>query len=311
MTSSLAIVIPAYKPDFLDQTLSSLAKQTDKRFSVYIGNDASPFDLDSIVLKYQSEFPIKYYVFPNNIGGGDLVAHWRRCIQLVGDEHWICVFSDDDIMQPKVIESFYRSSIPNNIDVVHFDIDLIDEQDCVIQRCPGFPRLLDDASFFDALFRRKIVARMPEFFFRRSFLERKGLVKFDLAWRSDTATVLWAAQSGGIFTLSEGDNCKILWRASSKNISGKEILKTRKNRASVDFFNWVHAQGLRIKMTKFYLLKTIVFSLEYENIYYFLRDSFYALRKLHYAENNRMILLLLLLLCLYRIPYHWMEIHRK
>lgn len=55
MTSSLAIVISAYKPDFLDQTLSSLAKQTDKRFSVYIGNDASPFNLDSMVLKYQFE----------------------------------------------------------------------------------------------------------------------------------------------------------------------------------------------------------------------------------------------------------------
>lgn len=38
----LSIVIPYYKITFFDQTLKSLATQTDKRFKVYIGDDASP-----------------------------------------------------------------------------------------------------------------------------------------------------------------------------------------------------------------------------------------------------------------------------
>jgi hypothetical protein len=37
----LAIVIPYYKIRFFEATLQSVAIQTDKRFKVYIGNDAS------------------------------------------------------------------------------------------------------------------------------------------------------------------------------------------------------------------------------------------------------------------------------
>ena len=38
----LAIVIPYFKLTFFEATLQSLANQTDKRFKVYIGDDASP-----------------------------------------------------------------------------------------------------------------------------------------------------------------------------------------------------------------------------------------------------------------------------
>lgn len=41
----LAIVIPYYKITFFEDTLESLAHQTDKRFKVYIGDDASPKNL--------------------------------------------------------------------------------------------------------------------------------------------------------------------------------------------------------------------------------------------------------------------------
>lgn len=37
----LAIIIPYYKFTFFEATLQSLANQTDQRFKVYIGDDAS------------------------------------------------------------------------------------------------------------------------------------------------------------------------------------------------------------------------------------------------------------------------------
>lgn len=304
----LAIVIPAYKADFLDETLSSLALQTSKEFTVYIGNDASPYDLDSIVEKYRKDFPLKYHTFHDNLGGKDLVAQWERCVQLCGTEEWICIFSDDDIMQTGVIESFHNMVIPDNCDIVHFNIEIINEQGDVIRRCPEFPTILDDASFFDLLFRRKIDARMPEFIFRRSFLAGgRSLVNFDLAWRSDTATVLAAARKGGIITIS-GLNSKVLWRASFENISGRGELKRKKNKSNIAFFNWLSEWGVPIKMSRFYLLKTIVFSLEYDGPFHFFRDGLCAIRKMRYAKGYRGITILFLL---YRIPYHWMEIHRN
>ena len=75
---------------------------------MYIGDDCSPGNLYSIVEKYENRIPIVYKHFDENLGGKDLVAQWERCIDLVGDEEWIWLFSDDDIMDPTCVENFYR-----------------------------------------------------------------------------------------------------------------------------------------------------------------------------------------------------------
>ena len=46
----LAIIIPAYKQRFLRETLDSIAKQNNHDFTVYIGDDASPYQLDTCLL---------------------------------------------------------------------------------------------------------------------------------------------------------------------------------------------------------------------------------------------------------------------
>ena len=78
----MAIIIPAYKASFLRQTLESVAAQTCRDFRVYIGDDKSPEDLQTIVRAYADKMPIVYRRFDENLGGTDLVAHWERCIRL-------------------------------------------------------------------------------------------------------------------------------------------------------------------------------------------------------------------------------------
>ena len=68
MDTNLAIVIPAYKAEFLSGTLSSLANQTDKRFNVYIGDDCSPANLENIVAPFLDKMSINYRRFPHNAG---------------------------------------------------------------------------------------------------------------------------------------------------------------------------------------------------------------------------------------------------
>jgi glycosyltransferase involved in cell wall biosynthesis len=58
----IAINIPYYKIDFFEATLSSIANQTDKRFTVYIGNDSSNQDPSSLLEKYVNKFS---YVYQN------------------------------------------------------------------------------------------------------------------------------------------------------------------------------------------------------------------------------------------------------
>ena len=57
----LAIIIPAYKPRFLQETLDSIAKQNNHEFTVYIGDDASPYPLETIVDRYKNKFDIIHW----------------------------------------------------------------------------------------------------------------------------------------------------------------------------------------------------------------------------------------------------------
>ena len=72
----LAIVIPYYKINFFEKTLSSLAQQTDQRFQVYIGDDESPVPPTELLEKYQGKFSFTYKRFKDNLGSVSLVKQW-------------------------------------------------------------------------------------------------------------------------------------------------------------------------------------------------------------------------------------------
>jgi glycosyltransferase involved in cell wall biosynthesis len=57
----LAIVIPVFKSSFFGACLESIWNQTDGRFSVYVGNDASnDTEIDRIIEKYKDKINITY-----------------------------------------------------------------------------------------------------------------------------------------------------------------------------------------------------------------------------------------------------------
>ena len=93
--NKLAIVIPAFKIRFLSQTLDSIARQSCKDFTLYIGDDNSPDDIYSVVREYEDVIDIVYKKFPENLGSKDLLSHWERCIDMAL-EPYIFFFSDDD-----------------------------------------------------------------------------------------------------------------------------------------------------------------------------------------------------------------------
>ena len=65
----LAIIIPFYKLTYFEETLQSLANQTDKRFKVYIGDDSSPENPLDLLGKFKEKFDFVYYKFDKNVGG--------------------------------------------------------------------------------------------------------------------------------------------------------------------------------------------------------------------------------------------------
>ena len=105
---NLAIVIPVYKSTFLPAALDSIAAQTCQDFTLYIGDDCSPNNIGEIVERYREKINLVYKRFDTNLGGKDLVAQWERCIDMTQDEEWLWLFSDDDVMEERCVEEFYK-----------------------------------------------------------------------------------------------------------------------------------------------------------------------------------------------------------
>jgi glycosyltransferase involved in cell wall biosynthesis len=241
--SELAIVIPAYKDMFFEKTLLSISNQTCKEFTLYIGNDSSPYNLEQIVDSFRDRINIVYKHFDINQGGKDLVAQWERCIDLVGKEDWIWLFSDDDIMGPNCVENFYRTLDENpDFDLFHFDVTHIDERRNINHKITNFPSVLTSEEFFNESLRGSY-SFVVEYIFRKShFYEMDRFQKFDLAWFSDTATWIKLAKKHGIKNI---DNADVFFRTSDYNITpnyqDKDIV-SRKFRSQIEFACWISDQ---------------------------------------------------------------------
>lgn len=260
MKSELAIVIPAYKTDFLCEVFECIKSQSCQDFNLYVFDDHSPYDIKGVFNKYfKEEANRTYYRFDDNLGGKNLAEHWNRCLSQLGTEEWVWLFSDDDLMESTCVEEFYRFKDKNNADVLHFPLSIIEFDGMLRKHTPDFPTPLSSSDFFTMLYTGKIDARMPEFILRRKKIDSIGGYKvFDLAWRSDNATVIDMATPNGIYTIP---NSKVYWRSSKKNISGTSDNTTmlRKQQATIDFMNWVYlffkTNNIHVSMNKMHLMR--------------------------------------------------------
>lgn len=242
MNRHLAIVIPAFKETFLDEAISSVANQTCKDFKLYVGDDYSPYDLKSIVDKYSNVIEIEYKRFDSNLGGKDLVAQWERCIDLINNEEWIWLFSDDDIMEPNCVEEFYRYASRNpEADIFHFNVTVIDQfsNEYLNLSIPTFPDEISSIDFYKKRMRGDLNSYVVEYVFKReTFCKVNRFESFDLAWGSDVATTLKLSLKKGYIITCE--NCFVKWRRSNENISPnvKGDFPRRKLSAVVNFLLW-------------------------------------------------------------------------
>lgn len=234
---NLAIIIPAYKDTFLAETLNSLAVQSDQDFSVYIGDDNSPFDIKKVVDSYSDRLNIKYTRFEKNLGKENLVAQWERCIEL-STEEWIWLFSDDDCMAPNCIEELKEELIKReNYDIYHCNVNVTNRNGEIIKKV-RYPDIITSKKLYKAKLKWKLDCYAIEFIFsRKIYTESGGFVSFDLAWGSDLATWAKFGTRKGIKTI---ESATVYWRSSGENISSiqtKEII-SRKINALIAFLKW-------------------------------------------------------------------------
>jgi glycosyltransferase involved in cell wall biosynthesis len=223
---ALAIVIPAYKPDFFEAALESVAAQTDRRFRVYVGDDAAPAEIGRITEKVAATgLDVAYHRFAENLGGRSLTAQWNRCVAL-STEPWVWLFSDDDLMAPDCVASFHEAIAAGGApDLLRFDTDVIDARDRTLAVNERPPANESGADFVYARLNGARNSYVVEYVFRREAFERAGgFADYPVAWCADDVAAYELSRRGGIRTLPRG---RVRWRASGLNITDAKLKHQR------------------------------------------------------------------------------------
>jgi glycosyltransferase involved in cell wall biosynthesis len=237
--NKLAIIIPAYKSRFLEKALISIDNQTNKSFTLYIGDDASAGNLKSIVDRFEARINLKYYRFNENLGTRSLTKQWERCINL-STEEYVWLFSDDDEMPSDAVERLYKVLNANKtFDVYRFNIQFIDESGCIIREASSHPRVESSKEFVQRRLTFSTLSAGCEYIFRRErYLNSGGFVEFPLGWCSDDATWALFGKLWGIYTI---DGSPIRMRmVKGFNISSIQSNKNSKFKAVITYLFWLN-----------------------------------------------------------------------
>lgn len=216
----LAIIIPYYKLTFFRETLESLAAQTDQRFTLYIGNDASPENPEDLLKEFEGKFKFVYKKFDQNLGGTSLTKQWERCIEMMQGEEWFMILGDDDYLSKNFVEEFYKNmetAQVHAINVIKFSSSTVDKNNNVILEKKIEPLIKSTIDHFFDKFLTEFRSSLSEHIFRKSSYTKHGFFELPLAWHADDLALLEFSEYGNILFLKKA---KCFVRVSGESISG-------------------------------------------------------------------------------------------
>ena len=232
--NELAIVVPYFKIDYFEECIKSLANQSNKRFSIYIGNDLSPNDPLPIIDKYLSAGQYSYFNYSENFGGKNLAFQWMRILEEI-KEPWFQILGDDDSIALNFVEEFYKhlAVVDSRCHVLKFNsvLDFVGEKE--ERYYSGFR-----TGYYDTynLILRKISgglnSSLSEHIFRTNRFKEVGFNIYPLAWHTDDYLIL--RMSGFEKTYFVRDS-SVLVRVFSNSTSGSEKNQLEKSDATRQF----------------------------------------------------------------------------
>ena len=240
----VTIAIPAFKDAFFEDALKSVLNQTYSEIEVIVLDDFSPYDIASIVDKYQKIRPIRYIRNERNIGKDNLVGMWDLCHSHAKGEYFV-LGADDDVYDCTFVEKLVELSRKYpTCDVFHCRTGVIGNEGellSVAQPCCEFEtqfELIYNSIIGD---RKQVIS---DFMIRNQRLhDVGGFVSFPCCWYSDYATVFLLAQDGVVCS----PDVLFYWRSSTVNISSDKLRASEKISAVFLFWTWVSSLLERIE----------------------------------------------------------------
>ncbi|MDI5950695.1 glycosyltransferase family 2 protein [Flavobacterium yafengii] len=255
----LAIIIPYYKLVYFEETLQSLASQIDKRFKVYIGDDASPEPPLALLEKYKGQFDFVYHRFEANLGGTSLTQQWERCITLSANQEWLMILGDDDYLDIEVVASWHKNydTFNTKSSVVRFATKIVNQKSGKISEAYLQPKREKATDSYFRKLKGLTRSSLSEYVFSKESFLSKGFSNYPLAWHSDDKAWIDFSENKPIYSINEAI---VFVRISSSSITGKLDNEDVKNGVSIQFL-----KDLILKKSKaFEKAQLIELLLEYE-----------------------------------------------
>ncbi|MCI7555647.1 MAG: glycosyltransferase [Bacteroidales bacterium] len=218
LSPKYSFVMPAYKSQFLKESIDSILAQSYKDFELIIVDDASPDDIAGVVSSYD-DARIRYYRNEENIGGTNLVSQWNHSVEYAQGD-WIILATDDDIYENAFLETADRllNKYPN-VDIFRGRIASFNSSspDSLLYAECCLPEHTCLEEFYYYHF-HGIHGGIPQYVFRKSALESiGGFVDFPKAIGSDDATAILIAKNGIVCS----GEFLVRFRVSKINISSE------------------------------------------------------------------------------------------
>ena len=194
-----SVTIPAFKDKYLKETIDSVLAQTYPNYEVVIVNDASPYDLDSIVSQFD-DHRIRYFKNEKNCGAKNVVDNWNICLSYATGEYLICM-GDDDKLTPRCLKDFAEliERYPK-LDLFHARSEIIDDDSnfvCLLEERPEWE------SVYSLIYNPRN-SHLGDFLFKTETLRKNGgFYKLPYGWQSDDITAFIAAESHGVANTKE------------------------------------------------------------------------------------------------------------
>lgn len=198
-TTKFSVTIPAYKDRYLKETIDSILAQTYQNYEIVIVNDASPYDLDSIVNQY-TDPRIHYFKNKQNCGAKNVVDNWNICLSHAIGEYLICM-GDDDNLTPRCLQDFADLIVKYpDLDLFHARSETIDDNShfvCVSEERPEWE------SVYSLMYNPRNT-HLGDWLFKTETLRKNGgFYKLPYGWQSDDISAFMAAANHGVANTKE------------------------------------------------------------------------------------------------------------
>ena len=212
----ISIGLPVFKSLYLEAAIQSILDQTYSDFELIIMNDASPYEVGSIVKKFNDP-RISYSVNEKNLGQKDLALCWNLVLKKAAGEYFVLA-ADDDYYEPYFLEKLIGKAIKfPDINVIHCRLRLINsagETTDISSACNDYEDVLD---FIWNRIIKKRNQMVTEFMFKTSaLLDIGGFYSMPMGWSTDDITSFLLAKEKGVVFVNE---VLCNWRNSGVNIS--------------------------------------------------------------------------------------------